>query len=184
MRNELTNLLPPERQREFHREYLLRFGTVAVLLFSGLVFAAAALLVPAYLFLDEGIREKEARIATLETEYSSSEEAVLFARLTTLSDNAKTLAELADTPTASSVLRGVLAVSRPGVVLSGFGYSAAAGKNPSTLAVSGVAATREALRSYQIALESPPFSRSANMPVSAYAKDANIPFTITITLAP
>jgi len=48
----------------------------------------------------------------------------------------------------------------------------------------GIAATRDALRNYQIALQNAAFARAADLPVSAYAKDSNISFNITITLKP
>jgi len=52
------------------------------------------------------------------------------------------------------------------------------------LSVSGTAANREALRTYQLALQGAPFTLTAALPVSAYAKDSDIAFTITITLSP
>jgi hypothetical protein len=58
------------------------------------------------------------------------------------------------------------------------------GKAPGTLSVSGIAVTRGALRAYQLALQSAPFAVAANLPVSAYAKDTDIAFTITVTLTP
>jgi hypothetical protein len=39
------------------------------------------------------------------------------------------------------------------------------------------------LRSYQLALQGASFARAVDLPVSAYAKDADIAFTVTITLA-
>ena len=81
-------------------------------------------------------------------------------------------------------MRAVLAISHPGITLSGFDYVPGAGKNPGTLAISGTAATRDTLRNYQTALQSAPFAVTANLPVSAYAKDTGIPFSITVTLAP
>ena len=83
-----------------------------------------------------------------------------------------------------AAVNATLAVPRPGVTLSSFTYVPAAGTNPGTLAISGRAATRDALRSYQLALQSAALARSAVLPVSAYAPDANIAFTVTVTLVP
>jgi Tfp pilus assembly protein PilN len=52
--------------------------------------------------------------------------------------------------------------------------------------ISGIADTREDLRSYESALSALPFVTNADLPISDYAKASAIPFTITLTgsLAP
>lgn len=184
MHSELTNLLPRERWHALRRDYFLRLGTAAALLASGLVFITAVLLFPTYVFLAASAHTKEARLATIDSTLSSVSEKTLSIRLAALASAASTLTALASTPSVSSLIRAVLAIARPGITLSGFIYAPAAGKNPGTLAISGMATTRDALRSYQIALQSASFARSADLPVSAYAKDSMIPFTITVTLSP
>lgn len=184
MRNNLTNLLPLERQESLAREYRFRFGVVAALLFTALVLAAAVMLMPTYIFLSDTVHAKETRLASIKTTLSSADEIALSARLLALSSDAASLISLSKRASASSVIRSVLTVSRPGVTLSGISYTPPAGKNPSTLALTGAAATRDSLRRYQLALQDAPSVLSADLPVSAYAKDVNIIFTITITLAP
>ena len=184
MDNELTNLLPPERQRALSREYLLRLGTVAAALITILTFAAALLLLPTYMFLGQSAAAKGAHLANVENILSSSDEKTFSARLAVLSSDAAALLALGSIPSASTIVRTALAIQRPGITLSGFGYTPATAKVPGTLAITGTAATRDALRSYQLALSSAPFAAAANLPVSAYAKDADITFTITVTLTP
>lgn len=184
MHSELTNLLPLPRQHALSRDYLLRRGTVIVALLTVLILVAAILLLPTYVFLVGSASAKETRLAHIESAFSSADEAALSARLATLSNNATTLATLALAPSASTIIRTALAVSRPGITLSGFTYTPAIAKKLGTLAVSGSSATREALRGYQLALQSAPFALSADLPVSVYAKDSDIAFTVTVTLAP
>lgn len=184
MNNELTNLLPFRRQRALSRDYFLRLGVVGAVLLGILVFASAILLVPMYVFLADAVRVKEASLASIESALSSADEKALSARLAALTNDAATLTALAGAPSVSTIIRAVISVSRPGIALSGFAYTPAANKIPGTLALSGTAATRDALRTYQLALQGAPFALSATLPVSAYAKDTDIAFTITITLAP
>lgn len=195
MPDHLTNLLPPERRRAIRRDYFLRFGTVVALFATVLIIAAAALLAPTYVFLARSVAAKEARLASMRSALSSPDDVALSARLAALKSDADALAALAGAPSASAIVRAALAVSRPGVALSGFEYAPATEARPGTpgtksdvvlgtLAVSGTASTRDALRGYQLALERATFARSADLPVSTYAKDRNIPFTITVTLAP
>lgn len=184
MDNELTNLLPLERQQALSRGYFVRLGVVISMLLTILTGIAALLLLPTYIFLVQSAASKQEHLANIESTLSSSDEKTLSARLATLSNDVATLAALGRNPSASTVLRTALAVPRPGVALSGFVYTPAAGKIPGTLAITGVAVTRNALRAYQLALQSAPFAAAADLPVSAYAKDTDIEFTITVTLAP
>lgn len=179
MPDELINLLPRERRRALVRDYRLRLGVVVAWLFTALACAAALLLLPTYLLLTGNISAKEIRLANVESTLSAVDEAGVSARLAALGSAATTLIALGDTPSASAAIAAALAVPRPGIVLSNFGYVPAA-----ALTLSGRAATRDTLRAYQLALQSAPFARSAALPVSAYAQDTNIAFTITVTLAP
>ena len=182
MPHELTNLLPSERQRALARDYLLRLGVVGTVLISVLILVAAVLLLPTYVFLVKSADAKEARLASVESMLASADEKNLSLRLSALTRNTAILTALKEAPAASGISRVFLAVSRPGITLSGFTYTPAGAESPGQLAISGGAATREALRNYQLALEKASFSRSAALPVSAYAKDSDIGFTITVTL--
>lgn len=184
MNNELTNLLPPERQRELSRDYILRLVVVAAVLATALTLSAAVLLIPTYVFLNGSANDKKVHLARIESTLSSTDEAALSARLSALSTNSTTLTALSNATSVSAIIREMLAVSRPGVTLSGFSYSPSAERGSGTLVISGFSATRDALRNYQLALQKAPFVFSATLPVSAYAKDSNIPFTITVTLSP
>lgn len=182
MRNDLTNLLPHERRHALSRDYFFSLGVVATIGVTVLTLVSMALLVPTYILLTERTRAKEAQLASIESVLSSTSETELAARLATLSKNTETLSALARTPSASVLMRSVLAVPRPGITLSGFVYTPAEGALAGTLAISGVAALRTALRSYQFALQNESFVQGAELPVSAYAKDSNIAFTVTLTL--
>ena len=159
-------------------------GVVGIVLISALMLVATMLLVPAYVLLTKSTSAKEARLTSMEAALSSEDEKELSARLAALTQDTATLAALRDAPSASGIMRSVLAVARPGVTLSGFVYTPTADKTLGTLAISGTATTRDGLRNYQLALQNAPFARFATLPISAYAKDTDIAFTITITLAP
>lgn len=184
MHNELTNLLPSDRQHALRRDYFIRLSTIAALLVTALTIATAILLIPTYVFLTASYSASKTRLANIGSTISSSEDVALSAQLATLSNNTKILSALADEYSISTIMRAVIAIPRPGVVLSSFAYSPVVGKKQRTLEISGEAATRDALRAYQLALQKAPFASSADLPVSAYAKDSDITFTITVTLLP
>ncbi|MDD3531202.1 MAG: hypothetical protein PHV99_01240 [Candidatus Pacebacteria bacterium] len=184
MNDDLTNLLPPERQRALSREYRMRLGVVAALLLTSLACASGLLLLPTYVLLTQSAAAKQANLTNVESVLSSADEKALAAHLAVLSNDAVTLIALGKAPSVSAILRNTLAIPRPGITLSGFSYTPAAPNTAGKLTVSGTALTRDTLRSYQIVLQGAPFAAKADLPVSAYAKDADISFTITITLTP
>lgn len=183
MNNELTNLLPPERQRALARAYLLHLGVIIALLITALTIVTSLLLLPTYVFLAQSTTAKQAHLANIESILSSADEKTLSARLAALSSDAALLTALGKIPSASAIVRSALLVSRPGITLSGFTYAPSVGKSSGTFAISGIAATRDALRAYQLALQRASFAVAADLPVSAYAQNTDITFTITVTLA-
>lgn len=173
------DLLPEDRRRKIRRAYVLRVSTVAAVLGIILVVAAAALLVPTYIYLVSALKAQSVRLASVESTISATDQTTLGKRLATLGTDATEIALLGATPSASEVIREVLAIGRPSIVLTGMSYALA----QNTLALSGVAATRNDLRAYQLSLAATPRFANAALPVSSYAKDRDIPFAITITLA-
>ena len=184
MSNNLTDLLPSDRRDALASEYRYRLGVVIMSLVTVLTFVAAILLMPTYVFLAGSASAKDEQLSSIRRALSASNQVALSAQLTALTSDAAVLTALSGAPSASQLISTAFAVPRTGVSVSGFTYTPAEGKAPGVLALSGIATTRDALRSYQLALQSASFARAADLPVSAYAKDANIDFTITITLAP
>lgn len=184
MHNNLTNLLPLERQRALVRNYFLRLSVVSVVCVTILVLISAILLLPTYLLLTDAIYAKETHLRAVESALSPIDADVLSARFAFLNDSVAALSVLAEAPSASATLRSVLLLGRASITLSNFTYTPGDIKTLSTLTISGVAMTRDALRTYQLTLEESPLVRSASLPVSAYAKDSDISFTITVTFEP
>lgn len=181
--NNYLDLLPPERKRAFTRAYVVRLVTLTA--WAGVVLAvvASVLLIPTYTYLLSAESTAKAHLAAAEANISTAEESDLGKRLTALEGDAGIIVGLATSTPASLLVKEVLAVPRAGVVLSNFEYTPAAGGHPGTLALSGTAATRNDLRAFQLALTGSPAFTNADLPVSSYAKDADLPFMITVTLA-
>lgn len=179
MSSELTNLLPEERIRAFRRSYLFKLAAAGALLIAVLAAIHGALLVPAYLYLHDQVALEEAHLSEINANLASSGEGEMHARLARLESDAARLDTLAGAPSAAAVIRAILAVPRPGITISGFTFHAPSPDG--RLSVTGMATTRESLREYDVALSALPFAKSADLPLSAYAKENDIPFTITLT---
>src|SRR3989338_3191183 len=185
MNNERFNLLPRSRRRALVYDHVLRLGVVTMLLVVVLTFIAAVLLIPTYTFLTAGLSAKGAYLASLETASSSPEENALPARLALFSRNVASLTDLKKNPSASAIMRETLSIPHRGIAINNFSYArGATTTKPSIVMIAGTAATRDALRSYQTALQGASFVRLAKLPVSAYAKETDIAFTISVTLRP
>lgn len=149
---------------------------------SVLVVIAALLLVPTYVFLSNDVQSKQAYLANSESK-GSVDRAGSAERLAILAKSVERIAATKDVSLLSPTVRETLAIARPGIAITNVTIVRGMGAKPSTITISGDAKTRDALRQYQLSLQGASFARSVSLPVSAYAKDVNIPFTITVTLA-
>lgn len=185
MPSSLTNLLPPERRRALARDYVFRLGAVALILLALLVVAHGVMLAPSYLFMQERIAIAEVRLAELSERRAVSGFEDLSARIAAFSAQADLVKNLADAPSSADAVRAVLDLPRRGILIDAFTYAAPGpdGKD-GKMTVAGTAATREALRAFDASLNGLPIVESTDLPLSAYAKETDIPFTITLALAP
>ncbi|HET9641401.1 MAG TPA: hypothetical protein VFP46_00950 [Candidatus Paceibacterota bacterium] len=183
MHNELTDLLPADRQAKVARYYFLRFLAVALWFVAALAAIGVMLLVPTYILLVTNAQAKQAYLDSIGSSVTSEADS-LSSRIALLNGEAAALDALTTSRSASALIRQMLAIPRPGIVLNNFAYTPANGTKPGTLVISGVASARDTLRNYQLAVQNAAFSKTASLPVSAYAQDSNIGFSITVTLAP
>ncbi len=166
----------------FRRDYFLRLSTVAVLLLVVLAVIHALLLIPAYLYAREEVKAESVQLDHLTKSLATTEEQAAQTQLATLQSEATYLSRLPKVPTASAAIRAVLAVPHAGITLSGINFTAPTTKSgPSSMQLSGMASSRDTLRSYDQALSALPFVTNADLPISDYASASNIPFTITLT---
>lgn len=180
--SELTNLLPEARKRKFRRRYFLRLATVLLILLSLLTLLHGVLLLPTYLYAYNEVTRSKAELALRQASEDAAGEIELTARQAKLVAISADLGQLASTPAASTLLRNLLVVPRPGIALTGFTFTAPSGTGTvARMQVTGVAGSRDALRQYARALGQLPFVTSADLPISAYAKETNINFTITLS---
>jgi len=181
----LINLLPEDRARALRRDYFLRLAVVATLLLALVIIIHGVLLLPSYLALSQMRDAETAQLARAGENLDSSGSGETDTELATLAGEASELSSLAKAPSASAAVRALLAVPRPGIRITSITFTPAASTAADgTMTVSGVAATREALRAYDLALSSLPSVTSADLPISVYAEEADISFTITLSGTP
>ncbi len=184
MTNNQTNLLPESKTRALRAVYFMRLAVVSVLLLAGVAIVHGVLLLPSYLYVQQEVDVKKAELAQLATTLAGTEEQAVSARVTALQSDATHLLALAETPKASAAVRAIIGLPREGVRLTGFSF--APDPAGARMTVTGVATTRESLRRFEQTLSDQPYVASADLPISAYAKERDIAFTITLagTLTP
>lgn len=179
MTRDLTNLLPADRARSLRAVYFVRLAVIAVLLLAGVAVVHGVLLLPSYLFVQHEVDERRTELALLSERLAGTEEKEVSARVEALGTDAAYLASLAATPKASAAIRAVINLPREGVRLMGFSFMT--NTEGASMTVSGVASTRESLRRFEQTLAAEPYIEAADLPISAYAKERDIPFMITLT---
>ncbi|HYD92995.1 MAG TPA: hypothetical protein VEB18_00865 [Candidatus Paceibacterota bacterium] len=181
----LTNLLPANRLRDLNREYMLRLITVAASVVFVVVVLHGILLLPSYFYLSEEVATRQKHLADLTLLPGAANERPVSERANELARKAGELSALLAQPKTTPVVRDFLALPHEGVRLTGFSVSPSP-SGESAMTITGIAASREALRRYHTALNNLSFVSSANLPLSVYAAESDIPFTITLTgvLAP
>lgn len=182
MSRNLINLLPLSRVRAFRRAYFARLGVVALVMLAALIVVHTVLLLPSYLYLGAEASARQSEAARLRAELTDAEGSGANQELDALSSEAARLARLKTAPTASHTMRVILDVPRSGVTLRGISYTPPVGEAANgKVTLQGDATTRSALQAYERALRGVPGVASVELPVGAYANDADIAFTVTLT---
>lgn len=182
MQSELTNLLPSSNARTLARRYFMRCATVFILLTTLAVIAHGIFLIPTYVYARGEVVREQTELDALTQKLASENGSDTGKRTAAIQTDVQYLSRLDGRPTASGAIRAVLAVAHPGIHISGFTITAPATTDAQmSMVISGVSDTRDALRSYVGALGQLPSISKADLPISTYAKETNIPFTITLT---
>lgn len=185
-RPDPINLMPEDRRRAFLESYFYRLGAIALFALALLVVVHGILLIPSYLFISEQIRVHETELASLEAGIAEKAGDNVGVELASLEASVRALAKLKNGSAGSTVISALLEAPHEGISLSNIVFEAPKGEGNGRLALTGSADNRDALRAYVQGLSSLPFVSSVDLPISAYAKETDIPFSITIvgTLRP
>ena len=180
MNEELTNLLPPDRKKQLRSEYLGRLCTLAVVTLSFLLVATVLLRGPllVYVFQKKLTSERELTALTIQLNDSGNTEAS--GRLKILNDNLSYLSRQSTTTTGTEVLTSVTSAPHQGIYITGISYSAGAKGMGAKVVLTGKASTRQSLQAYTDTLVEL-LHISVDLPISAYAKETDIPFTMTLS---
>ncbi len=179
MYSKPINLLPSSEVKHVHKEYLVRLWTVVIIALSILVLIQIALLFPSYRILKVKHNQLNTTYQYL-SQITAQNIASIKIRINTLNKQATFFSTLSEAPSATAAIKQVLSVDRAGIVLKGITYTAPKKGKQAQIIIGGIASDRRTLQIYQELLQSTPYISSAHLPVSVYAKDTNIKFSMTL----
>lgn len=151
---------------------------MCALMLAGVFLIHTTLMVPTYLHFAQNAADSTIALSELTGRLADSKEQEIGSRAASLSERISYLASATRGATASGALRAFVAMPHKGVRITSFAFIEGA---QARLTITGVAASRETLRAYAGALTILPYVSGVDLPISAYAKESDIPFTITVT---
>lgn len=177
----LTNLLPAERKKAIRRIYTLRLLTVFILMVAFIVICNGVLLLPSLIFQHQQNALQAVELERLSAVLAASGGSGASSRATVLAQDTAYLSRLATTTSATHVITALTTLPHQGISLTGISYTAPIKGSEGKVLLSGIATTRTALHSYIESLSAQSFIKNAELPISSYAKEKDIQFTVTVT---
>lgn len=176
----MINLIPPSAQKQVTREYWVRVASVWLFLLGTALLIVSILNAPVYVLVRSqlGTYLQEFTLANNQSEtYKSSEATIVksnsIAQLLTKSEQITPFSEIIDELETQATAGG-------GVSITSFNLSRKDGII-APMTITGVADSRLQLSEFRDALEKNPRFESATLPLSSFAKDKEIPFSVTLT---
>lgn len=176
----MINLIPPDARTRITTEYWARVVTVWLFLLAVAAVLAGAFLLPSYVLVTSQVRSfaVEAEAAKASVAHSDGTARVLVIA----GDQARLLREGEQMRRFTDLMAAVSAAAGAGIDIREYSFSRAAGV-VTPVQVGGVAATRQSLAVFRDALRAEPTFAAVDLPISNFAKDRDIEFSLSLTIA-
>ncbi len=177
----MFNLLPQEHQKELRKEYARRRWVVVLTSFVLLGTAALITLFPAYIISSE--KEKEISVdERAKAEMHKEDMTDLNQSLVNLKTNTSIIITGATKVLAHDVFSKIIENKTSSITIKSLVYKKTKDE-PLQVAIVGIAETRDGLLSFARSLENIEIFTKVNVPVSNFAKDKNIEFSLELSEA-
>lgn len=175
----MVNLLPKKESQALFRSYYLRLGVVFLALVSGALFVGTALLIPSYVVSDRAADSSERYFAALEETVGIRERTGVTDDVRALAERIRILNQHTNEVAYAPFFEDALSDLSSGVTITGIAFTK--GEGALSVALSGVAQTRGALLAFADTLRATGRFEGVTVPVSQFAQEADIPFSIQAT---
>ncbi|MFA6463957.1 MAG: hypothetical protein WCV55_03040 [Candidatus Paceibacterota bacterium] len=173
----MFSLLPEKYRKRLHFEYRIRLAIVGLLGLIILTIISGIFILPTYL------RVSVENKISLDQKNSLEKQIALQAGQSG-ADDIKSIRQniniaAVDQRSVISSIKAVIKAQSSEIKLTNFSYIY--NSKASTLVISGIASSRQSLQTFQKKLLEQTLFTNANLPLSNYAKDSNIPFSINLS---
>ncbi|MCC6323916.1 hypothetical protein IT400_03960 [Candidatus Nomurabacteria bacterium] len=178
----MINVLPQNEKIVLHKEYIIRFITICLFIFSGFVFLVSFLLMPAYVVSKNKATTLEIQLQKYNDSNPESSGNNLANIVTEINQRLELINKnLQPKNVTEDVLGPILSAKLEGVKFSILTYGTTQ-EGKKTIQINGQALDRTSLRAFEDALRKDVHIESTNLPVSNFTKRTNIDFSLTATL--
>lgn len=175
------NLLPVEEKKMVRSDYSYRRMIVALVDLSALILIAGVFLAPAYIVSHFRLKDVAQTAEILESNIALKKRADLGEIAAAMNKKVGALLAAKDTK-MSAYVAGIERHRSPEIKISSFRIAFTEKEKKAAIAIRGTAATREALLAFTTRLKSDPEYASVDLPISNFAEERNIGFSLTITM--
>lgn len=174
----MFNLLPQEYQHNLKKEYSRRLITLVLIAFFCIGLAGVLTLFPSYLLSLQ--KEKEISVEDINIEKTLRADVVdLNKQIKSIKEDTALVLGREAQNQIYLLLAQILEKKSSGIIIKSLSYKKQ-NDDPVSVAVAGVANTRDGLLSFTKELETLEVFESVNIPVSNFAKDRNIEFSLDL----
>jgi uncharacterized protein (UPF0333 family) len=175
----MFNLLPLIEKKFISAEYTRRKMTVVLAFLLFLIVIAAVFLVPSFIISQFRLSEVSQTVSALQANNSIQNQAALKDKIHMANKKVATLSMGTSSAPVTSVLEGIASEKTADIKITSFSLTR---EGAASLTLKGTAATRESLLSFANKLKADTAYKKVDLPISNFAKDENIGFTVTLTL--
>ena len=176
-------LLPPQETVKIHREYHARLAVVALGLFAVTLFLGVLFLSPAYFLSSQREDASVGSARALKDSVALRNKNDLAPSIALAKNKLNALADANAGVPANELIATALRKQGAGIHLTLLSVSRAAAEGGGrTLLVSGTADNRDVLLAFRRAVSGEKVFASVEVPVSDFAKDAALPFSLHATV--
>ncbi len=175
----MLNLLPEEHKKKIVGEYTKRVWTVVLGGMIGLVFISGIFFLPVYLMSRGVYTEALKAQVDIDNRIAASEKNAGGGSIKDVQGTINALDHF-NRPSAASVLIQAVVLDKPAGIILGHIVYTPSNTSPSTLDVSGKAATRSSLVNFSERLKADGSFGSVYIPISSFTKEKDIAFTVKL----
>ncbi len=182
----MLHLLPDYHKEKVISEYKGRVLTIFSIGIFVLVLISSVFLIPVYISTHGRFAIVDQQKKDLEAQISRSENNDDAEKVKEIVSAVGVLKQYAPKELPSSVFNRILVNKPKGVVITGFIYtppSTPFSEDLTTVDISGMAVSRVALAGFNDALKKDKVFKSVFIPISSFAKDRDIQFTVKLTIS-